>query len=411
MKKSFCILLSAMLCLWLPGCWSRKEPKTLALINSVLYDLGDTGGYEVTIEVINPSAGGGVQAKTNEKSPSITATSKGLTLAEAIRNISESLERTIFGGHNKVRFFSERFAREDITAAMDFLLRDRLTDENPPVVVVRHDDPKQMYSCLIGLSDMVGDYFESVSETQPDTTSKSVFVKTLDFIKDHYDEGKQPVAGVVEVVECQSKPSQNTPTDSKGAQGSEGTPDGGDKKYRIVCKGLAAFKDGKLAGYMDETEARAYNFVANNITTAVVSIMADNHQTVVIVYHPKTRIKTEIADGKTTVDVKITTRMSIVEADGALDITQMEPLKAIEADFNRQLAGEITAAIQKAQNDFQSDIFGFGRFVHRQHPKQWEEIKENWDDHFAKAAINVSVESAADRSGGIKQPFKLEAAQ
>jgi len=116
MKKGLYIILGVIVAVVLSGCWSRKEPKTLALVNSVIYDLGDDGGYQVTIEVINPSAGSGIKDGGNGKSPNITAMSKGSSVPEAIRNVSESLEKEIFGGHNKVRFFTERFAKKDITS-------------------------------------------------------------------------------------------------------------------------------------------------------------------------------------------------------------------------------------------------------------------------------------------------------
>ena len=408
MKKIICAMLCIFISITLSGCWSRKEPKILALVNSAIYDLSDTGGYKVTIEVINPSAQGGVQDGGSGKSPNITATGKGSSIPEAIRNVSESIDKVIFGGHNKVRFFSERFARKDMTVVMDYLLRDHLTDERPLMVVIRADDPKRVYSCMIGLSETVGDYLESIAKTQPDITSQSVFVTTLDFIKDYYEDGKQPVAGVIELVECDSKPSNNTVVDANNAQGSQNSPDGSDKQYRIVYKGLAAFQDNKLVGYMDEIEARAYNFITDNIQRAVISIPSENDQTVVVVNRSKAAIKTEIKKDRVIVDVQIKISMSIIQENGILDISKAEALKTVEADFNKQMAEEIIAAVQKAQAEFQSDIFGFGVAMHKQHPEKWKEIKEDWDDYFAKAAINVSVESTVNRSGEIKQPFRLE---
>ena len=408
MKKRLCIIYVMMLSISLSGCWSRYEPKTLALIDSAIYDLGDKGGYQVTIEVQNPAAQGGPKGGGDGKSPSITVTGMGSSFPEALRNTSESLEKTIFAGHVKVRLFSESFARNDIMAVTDYLLRDNLTDEHSLMVVIRDEDPQKVYTCLLGLSDTVGDYLDNISETQPNTTSKSVFVTTLDFIKDSYNEGKQPVAGVVSLVECEEKPSDNTDTGTDTSQNSQSSQGSSDKKYRIIYGGLAAFKDGKLAGYMDETEARAYNFITNNIARAVVSIPRESSETVVIVQNPKAEIKTEITNDELTLNVKIKTRMSIIQESSAIDISKMEPLKTVEAAFNQQLTEEVTTAIKKAQTEFQSDIFGFGVSVHKQHPKEWKEIKENWDDYFAKAKINVSVESTVARTGEIKQPFGLE---
>lgn len=408
MKKGFYIVLCIILCASLSGCWSRREPKTIALINSVIYDFSDTGGCQITIEVINPAAQGGTTGDGSGKTPNITAYGQGNSMPEAIRNISESLERTIFAGHIQVRFFSERFAQKDIGSAMDYIMRDYLTDENALIIVIQNGDPGQIYSCMLGLSEHVGDYITALSETQPGITSKSVFVKTLDFVKDYYKEGKQPVAGVVRLVECEAKPSKNTETGSDNSQDSKSQQGGSDKNYRIIYGGLAAFKDGKLAGYMDEVEARAYNFITNNIDRAVITIGAEDGQTAVIVHNSKAEVKTEIENGQVTVDVKIKTYMDIVQENGSLDINESEILKKIEADYNKQMVEEIAAAIKKAQTEFQSDIFGFGVSMRKQHPQKWKEIKENWDDYFTNATINISVESTVDRLGEFKQSFRWE---
>jgi spore germination protein KC len=401
MKKTLCVALIIMLMLLLTGCWSRQEPKTLALVNSVIYDLGIDETYKVTIEVINPSAQGGPQGNSSGKSPNITAMGMGVSIPETIRSLSESLDRAIFGGHNKVRFFSEQFAQNDITLAMDYVLRDPLTDENPLMVVIRNEEPNRIYTCLLGLSDTVGDYLEGISETQPNTMSQAVFINTLDFVKAYYDEGRQPVTGVVELVECESKPSKNTVTETDGSQGDE------DVEYKIVYKGLAAFKDKKLVGYMDAVETRAYNIVVNNAKKAVVSIVWEESETVVLTQNPKAEIKTELNDGRATVNIEIKAKLSVLQENGMHDISDPEALKVIEAAFNEQLAGEISAAVQRAQLEFKSDIFGFGQALHRQNPGQWREIKDDWDYHFSKAEVNVSVKSEIDRSGEIKHPFGL----
>jgi spore germination protein KC len=100
--------------------------------------------------------------------------------------------------------------------------------------------------------------------------------------------------------------------------------------------------------------------------------------------------------------------MSIIQESGLLDISKMELAKQVEDGFNQQLEQEIIASIEKAQQEFKSDIFGFGQNVHAQHPQKWREIEENWDDYFSEASISVTVESSADRSGQLKKPFKIK---
>jgi spore germination protein KC len=319
--------------------------------------------------------------------------------------MAESVERTAFGSHNHVRFFSEKLAKKDIGPLSDYFLRDPVTNETPLMVVIKGEDPKKIYTAMLGLSDMVGDYMDGLMRTQPNVTSRAAFVTTLEYIKDHYHDGKQPVMGLVELVECESKPSGNAPT---GAQDTQGSQSGSEKNYRVKCEGLAAFKDNRLAGYMDGIEARAYNFVRNKLKSAFITIPSAEGQTVVKVVKSKSDIKTTVKGEQATLDVKVKVEMNIIQQSGLTNITKPEPLKTVQDRFNKQTEKEIAAAVRKAQQEFQSDIFGFGVAVHMQHPEKWKKIKQNWDHYFSKAVINVTVESSAVRSGEIKEPFEME---
>lgn len=405
MKKGLCLILCTAMILAVSGCWSRKEPKTMAIVNSVIYDYIAGEGYRVTTEVMNPAAlGGGDKGGGSGKSPNITTISVGPSVPEGIRNASKSLDQALFGGHNKVRFLSERFARKDMTSLMDYILRDHLTDENPLVVIIKGEKPEMIYSCTLGISDTVGDYMENLSESQPNVISTSVFVSNLDFIKDYYDDGIQPVAGLAEIVECDEKPSTNEASE----QGSQTSQSSSDKTNKINYEGLAAFKGGQLVGYMNGTETRAYNFITNNIETAPVSIPSGDDFTVALVKGSNADIQTTVEGDQIKINVQIKAGLSIVQEGATIDVSQMEPLKAVEDGFNKLLITEIAAAIQKAQTEFRSDIFGFGKAVHDQHPEKWREIKDNWDDYFSKATVSITVESTVDRSGQIKEPFEME---
>ncbi len=404
MKKRLCLLLCITIILSMSGCWSRKEPKTLAIVNSALYEYKSNEGYQITTEVLNAAAmGGAVSSGGSGKNPSVTIISDGKTVPEAIRNASENLEGTLFGGHNKARFFTESMAQKNLTPVMDYLLRDYLTDENPFMVVIKGgEDPQKLYSCTLGLSDTVGDYIEHLSKSQPNEIATSVFVDMLKLVKDYYDEGAQPVTGLVEIVEHEAEASAATANDAGSAQSSS------EKKYKIKYEGLAAFKDNILVGYLDGEETRAYNFVTNNIKSDVISIPSGDDFTVFRVSGAKANAEMTEEDGNITIHVKVKVDLALVQEGVAMDVSQADPLKALEEIFNKQLSERIAATIQKVQTEFQSDIFGLGKAMHAQHPEKWKEIKDDWDDYFSKAAVAVTVESNIARSGQMKEPIMME---
>jgi spore germination protein KC len=335
----------------------------------------------------------------------VITTSTGPSINEALLNAALSTDKTIFGGHNEVRFFTERFARKDMISAMDFFARDYLTDLTPYVVIIQGDvDPGTFYATSLGLEETVGNFVNSLNVSQPKVLSKSVFVTTQDFIKEVYEDGKQPVAGVVKVVECETSASADSPS-SGGGQG------GAQKQYKLVYEGLAAFKNNVLAGYLDGVGARAYNFVTNKIQSATVSVPTGEDFTVFQVRSASAKDKLTLEGDQVTIDVMVQMVAGITAEGSNVDITKPDGVKAVQQSLNEMIAQEIATAIGKVQTEFQSDIFGFGTSMHIQHPQQWKNIKANWDDYFSKATVRVSVTSTIDRTGLIKEPIKLEEAK
>ena len=400
-KKLLCILQCILILALVSGCWSRKEPKSMAMVNSVLYDIKDNGESQLVVEIMNPTAETSGRGVSSEKISALTIVCESKTMPEAIRDESKSIDKVLFGGLNKVRLFSEKLSQNGIGAILDYLSRDHLADETPLMVVVQDENPERIYTCMTGLSDMVGNYFDSLSNTQQKSTCESVFVTCLQFMKDYYEDGKQPVMGLVKIVESGTGSSDTAQTSSQGIQNNA-------QKLHMRYEGLAAFRGDKLVGCMNGTEARAYNMITNDFTTAFVSIPSDNDFTVAMIQKTKSKIKTSTQDEQVKIDVKIEAVLSVIQEGGAIDISKREGIKAVEQRFNKQLKSEIAKSIEKAQSEFKSDIFGFGCFLHAQQPQEWKKTKDNWDDIFSKAKISVTVESSIIREGEIKLPFTLE---
>ena len=55
------------------------------------------------------------------------------------------------------------------------------------------------------------------------------------------------------------------------------------------------------------------------------------------------------------------------------------------------------------QQDYGSDIFGFGYALYTKNPKQWSEAVGKWDEHFKNAEVKVVCEFTLDRDGLITE--------
>ena len=46
---------------------------------------------------------------------------------------------------------------------------------------------------------------------------------------------------------------------------------------------------------------------------------------------------------------------------------------------------------EKLQQEYQTDVAGFGNKLRIKYPKEWEKIKKDWDKIFSEAAIKCEV--------------------
>lgn len=47
------------------------------------------------------------------------------------------------------------------------------------------------------------------------------------------------------------------------------------------------------------------------------------------------------------------------------------------------------------------DVFGIGEEIHREHPYQWKELRNKWDQIFPTVEVSVSVKLKIQNTGDI----------
>jgi spore germination protein KC len=408
--KKYILLLICVLTLLLSGCWSSKEPKDLTYANSSFYDVEPDGTYVSITEFINPHGLGGAGifgGAGADKNPYITVRGTGESIRESIVDEAKVREVPGFGTHNKVRLLSERFARMpgNVAALLDMAGREQQLDEKPLLAVIRGDQPEKVYECTLGTSSLVGDYLYKQAKDQPKDIPMGVFVSTLEFIRDYFTEGKEPVMGLINIIETDEIVSGN----NKAAQ--IGTSESGPKlHYAIDYEGVAVFKDTVLVGFLDGEGAEAYNFIENKIESAYISVKAGDRDIGVIhIAKPKADIKVSVSGGKAVVDINIKAAGTIVTVNGAVDVTKPEGIKAFQDGLSSKVQELILTQVKKVQAEFISDIFGFGQYLHIQHHKDWNEVKDDWNDvYFASAEVNVKVKCDIAQTGHLEKPIVME---
>jgi spore germination protein KC len=406
MKKAVFIFLCALLPL-LGGCSSSNELSTLALCSSVLYDVGPSGKVAITLEVLDPSSmGGGKESGGGQSASCLHLKGEGDTSSDALRQIAMSFERKLYYPHITARVITEDYARIKLEKSIDFLLRDNEVREGAMLIVVKGENADKLYKASTGLADTVAGYIEDMKSSQPYMTGTAVFTDTIAFIRSYYLDGKEPVAGVLELQKVED--GEQEPGSHGNQTGTGQSAPSESEKYKIRYAGLAVFREARLVGFLNDSEARAYNIITNQIKTAIASIPFPDGYVDVQTTRSKADVKTEIRDGLAYVTIKVNCTLFVRGVQGTENMEDFAAQKQVEEMFNEIIKGEIEATIAKVQNEYHSDIFGFGQMVHAQHPRDWNTMKDGWNDWFDQAVVRVEVQSSIDRAGKIKEPFQME---
>lgn len=387
------------------GCWSRQEPNTMAILESALFDETEEGLYSLTMEIFDPSplqAGAGGGEEGGGKTAVVIVNTVAETIPQAVFNETENLDRKIFTSHTHARFLSEKFASGNISTIMDYFLRNPESRHDPYLVVIKGENSDLLYSCSSGLSDTIGTYVNDMADAQMDTTSEGVFVKTLDYLKDDYLDGKDPVMGCAEIIE--------DPTLKKSPEGDGESSQV--KQYVLQYKGLAAFRDGKLQGFLDGFGARMYNMLTGKYKSAVVNLSFENEEgdkehTLLNILEAKPDMRVKFQDDKATLEAEVQMKLGITQVSGKTDILNDDVKKKLLEEFSKQMERQFSDILKQTQQ-MGCDIFGFGVAMHANNPEEWKKIKDKWTDYYRNAEVTTKVEAQIVKTGESKAPFQLE---
>lgn len=413
MKKYFVLLIliifSAQI---LSGCWGSQELNTLGIVTVTGFDI-ENDEVVATFEVIklNPSSG---SSNSDDSTKAKYVQTRGKTIFEAVRNENLKFDRRIYLSHNQIYIFGEEFTKKGLTNYMDFLQRDHECRETAYLLVSKGGKAYEVMGFSPGAEDLQGIYIGDMMKNSK-FTSKLVAINISEYFRNYYDAGIQPVIGTVEKKE--KKYEKDMELKNKD-------------KYELSVEGGAVFNREKLVGYLNGEETRGYNFVRDKVYNAIIEFPSIStgtdsisiptpkvggtintnkdsqikEYTVVEIAKSKTKNDVEIQDGKLVLKTNVNVKGTVGEELGNIEISQEKGVYLIEEACSNEIKRQIEKVFSKAQKEYKTDIFGYGILFHRKYPKEWEKIKDDWNDVFSDAEFKVNVKTEILRTGLVNTP-------
>jgi spore germination protein KC len=378
------VLVCALLIVGTCGCWSSRELDKLGIVMGMGVDKGeDPGTVKITAQVVNAgnfqaSGNSGEGGSSGQGKAYINFVGTGDTVFSTVRDITNQSSRKLYFPQNQVLVFGRSAAEEGVGKYLDFFLRDPETRLNV-FVLVAQDSAADILSVTPEIEDIPAQNIKQLVEDESDFTSQAMAVRLSDFKANLMTDTKAAVAPIIETF--------------KGYNG---------PITRI--NGTAVFKGGKLVGSLNKSEGRGLAWVLGKVKSGIVEVRTPEGNLVSLeIVRSQGKFSPEVSDGNVKIKVSIREICNIGEQQGPEQLSDLSEVAYLEQQSEDIIRCEVTEAVRKAQ-ELDADIFGFGESVYQKYPKQWADMKGNWDELFRKVEVEVQVDSTIRLMGRISAP-------
>lgn len=377
----------------LTGCWDKRELNELAITLALGIDkVEGEDEYEVTAQVVVPSA---VSMKDGTGGATVTLfTESGETIYEALRRMTKVSPRKIYPGHLQMLIIGEELAKEGIGESLDLLARDWELRPDFYVVVAKDATASEILNVTTDLESIPASKMFAGLKVSEKAWAGTNGVTLDELIVDLISDGKEAVLTGIQLTGNKQIGSthQNIESISKPAQ--------------IQYDNLAVFKEDRLMGWLTEQDSRGYSGITNSVKSTVTSISCPNEgKSTIEVTNFHSKVEGNIVHGKPEVNIHTKAEGNVGEVRCEIDLKSPEAIQELEKIYEKEATRIINETIDVLQEEYQSDIFGFGEAIHRSNPEEWNNIKENWDEEFSNLIVNVKVDMKIRLTGTVNSSF------
>ncbi|MDU0200834.1 MULTISPECIES: Ger(x)C family spore germination protein [Paenibacillus] len=383
-KRLMNSLLLLILILPITGCWDRTELNDLAIITAMAIDSEEDKQVRITIQFIIPqNLAGGILTSGGGGRRTTIRMAKGIDIANTLANLQQILPRKLFWGQCKVIIFSDSLAKAGLKEHSDYLVRQPQIRERAYVFVAKG----KASEALRMIPPLERSSSEVIRELAKMPISYAVTVEQLSImLKSRSKAVALPLVYILPPVDPK-EPTQTIP----------------------YIKGTAIFKNSKMIGEISEIETRGLLWIKNLIEKYTITFKLQNTDALISLTPVKAQVKLlpSLKNGKWKMTMKVKTSGDIVQNGSKLNPLEPAILEELNHRFEEEVKDRIESSVQDVQKRFKTDIFDFANVFYRKYPKQWEEVKEEWDEMFAHIEVNAVVDAHINRPGLVNWPGGL----
>ncbi len=428
--KNIVILLFCVSLVFLCGCWDYREYDDLTLVSAVGFDTDGTNKQvTVTLQSLVPSGGNSSQAGgSKSKTGSITEKATAASIDEALTKIQNIDQNRLFYGYMQEIVLGADAAEQITGDIMGFIDRTpnirtsayiSVTPGTAEDVIstietdVNHPSSKTIYS-LIDQSTNSGSAFpvtilefeQKLSESGEDAVAPTVTANKTEKNSNTSDSSLSNSSNVSSV-SSSSNADDNIESDAVEVEQKNGY-------FKIT--GVAAYKNDKLAGWLNDKESLGLVWITNQKANPYEVVNTSSEQKVMNkmvfrVTSSKSKIKIQIDDNKPVVTIDTYVEADLRKFANNINADTLTPgvIELMQKSLADNVRTDIKNALNKGQKELKTDIFCIGNNFYKQYPKLWHsEYEKKWDEIFPTLQIKINVTAKVIDTGTSYKKFKIK---
>lgn len=373
------------------GCYNYTELEDVSICTAMGFDIKDDM-YEVSYMVANSRK---TDASTKEgQSQSVVYTGTGKNISEAVNDLTTKMPLIPYISHLETIIISDDVAKNGVLDILDYLLRHPESRKKFELVLTNNVKASDVLKVLSPLSSFPSTNIASNIKSSSTFSSISLELEYNQFVALLLEEGINPILSSVTVIgdidESGKSESLNQTT----------------MEALVKTSTIGIFKDDKLIKFSNLEEDYGINFLRNKVKEMIITIPCEDNYITVNIENNKSKLDIKFTNDLPIGIINIDSEAVLNEVNCKIDIKDEKNIKKIEDEAKKIIESYVDKAILVTQNE-KTDIFGFGTLIHKNYPKKWISLKENWDDNgFINLSFEKNINFKINGTGSLKQTLK-----
>lgn len=394
MKKIKILILIFILSNLATGCWNYHELNDLAITTGIAIDIKDEK-YVVSYMIANAKKSQGESNK--QEASSVVYSGEGDSISSAYMDLNSKNPKIPYISHLEVIVISEDAAKKGVINIIDFLMRNPESRKEFFVVLSKDTSASSILETLSPLESFPSQNVANNIVSNKEDQSTIIVEQYSDFVSKLLKEGIQPVLSGVEIEGDKEEGKEQSSLESSKPSST------------IKIHTIGIFKEDKLLGWADHDETIGINILNNEVGSVLLESKCDDEYMAATLTNIKTSTDIKFDGNNPKVKLDVVAEGALVEINCKKNIEEIEVINELKEMFQKSLKNILTNSIDLAQNQYNSDIFGYGNMIHKSNFKKWNEIKDTWDDEiFSNLEFDIKVDISLSSKGSFEQTI-LEA--